>query len=405
MKILIINKFLHPNGGSETYIFALGKALRELGHEVQYFGMEHPERIVGNNAESYTANMDFHSHGAKRLLYPFRIIYSREARIKLRKVLLDFQPEVVHLNNFNFQLTPSIIYEVRAFEKKQKYRTKLIYTAHDCQLLCPNHLLRQYIAGENCTRCVNGNPFNCTKYKCIHGSFAKSLLGSLEATLYRFLKTYRLLDVIVCPSRFMKEQLDSHPILAKKTVVLQNFVDIGTDAIHSPVNGLPAETYVLYFGRYSPEKGLATLLKAAKDLPDIPFVFAGSGPLEAEVNALPNGTNKGFLYGGELTDTVNKAQFAVFPSECYENCPLSVMEALALGTPVIAAAMGGVPELVQAGVNGELFESGNADELREKIRALWNDADRIQAYKAACGETHFMTANEYCERLLGLLEQ
>jgi glycosyltransferase involved in cell wall biosynthesis len=218
--------------------------------------------------------------------------------------------------------------------------------------------------------------------------------------------------MIVCPSRFMKEQLDSQPILRKKTVFLQNFVDIEARAtiytggaspspttyiapVGADVHIRPPEApYVLYFGRYSPEKGLATLLKVAKSLPDIPFVFAGSGPLEAQVNALPNGTNKGFLHGEVLTDTVNRAKFVVFPSEWYENCPLSVMEALALGTPVLAADSGGTPDLIEAGVNGELFTSGNARELRDKIRQLWDSPAKERV------TTTFMSTTEYCQKLV-----
>ena len=113
MKILIVNKFLYPNGGSETYIFEIGKQLQKMGHEVQYFGMEHEGRVVGNHAESYTSNMDFHTGKLAKLLYPFKIIYSSEARKKIRQVLKDFKPDVIHLNNFNFQLTPSIILEIQ----------------------------------------------------------------------------------------------------------------------------------------------------------------------------------------------------------------------------------------------------------------------------------------------------
>ena len=118
MKILMVNKFLYPNGGSETYIFKLGQRLRELGHEVQYFGMEHKDRIVGNRVEAYTSNMDFHgSSKLEKLTYPIKTIYSVEARKKIRLVLEDFQPDVCHLNNFNYQLTPSIILEIRKWEK------------------------------------------------------------------------------------------------------------------------------------------------------------------------------------------------------------------------------------------------------------------------------------------------
>ena len=97
MKILIVNKFLYPNGGSETYIFEIGRQLTKMGHEVQYFGMEHEGRIVGNHAESYTRDMNFHGSGPDKILYPFRIIYSGEARKKIRIVLNDFKPDVVQI--------------------------------------------------------------------------------------------------------------------------------------------------------------------------------------------------------------------------------------------------------------------------------------------------------------------
>ena len=105
MRVLIINKFLYPNGGSETYIFKLGEALEQHGHEVQYFGMEHEGRCVGNRVNAYTSDMDFHG-GSKlsKLTYPIKTIYSKEARVQLRKVLDDFKPDVCHLNNFNYQL-------------------------------------------------------------------------------------------------------------------------------------------------------------------------------------------------------------------------------------------------------------------------------------------------------------
>ena len=105
MRVLIINKFLYPNGGSETYIFKLGEALEQHGHEVQYFGMEHEGCCVGNRVNAYTSDMDFHG-GSKlsKLTYPIKTIYSKEARVQLRKVLDDFQPDVCHLNNFNYVL-------------------------------------------------------------------------------------------------------------------------------------------------------------------------------------------------------------------------------------------------------------------------------------------------------------
>ena len=396
MKILIVNKFLHPNGGSETYIFRLGQQLEKMGHEVQYFGMEHEGRIVGNRAEIYTTDMDFHTDKLTKILYPFKIIYSVEAGKKIRRVLEDFHPDVVHLNNFNFQLTPSILYETDRYRRASKRKVRIVFTAHDSQLVCPNHLMQQFINRERCTRCIEGSPWNCAKYRCIHGSFVKSLIGSMEAFLYRSLKTYRLIDTAVCPSRFLKEKMDTCPGLRGKTVVMHNFVEteMGGGAEKSK------EPFVLYFGRYSREKGIDTLLKVCEKLPNIPFVFAGAGELEDQVNRMKNIVNKGFLRGRELADLIGSASFSVFPSECNENCPFAVMESLLYGTPVIGADIGGVSELIEDGRTGLLFESGDEEQLRSRIRLLWNDREKLNLLQKECGETEFDSVESYCEKLM-----
>ena len=396
MKILIVNKFLYPNGGSETYIFRIGEQLEKMGHEVQYFGMEHERRIVGNHVECYTTNMDFHTGKLSRILYPFKIIYSREARQKIGRVLYDFEPDAVHLNNFNFQLTPSILYAIDEYRRKTGRKVKVVFTAHDSQLVCPNHLMQQYISQERCTRCIGGSPWNCAKYKCIHGSFSKSLIGSIETWIYRKLKTYRLIDVAICPSKFMKDKLDTCPQLQGKTVVMHNFVE----STNTVKKALATEPYVLYFGRYSEEKGISTLLRVCKELPSIRFVFAGNGPLEKEVQKTDNIVNKGFLTGKNLVELIQNAVFSVFPSECNENCPFSVMESLMYGTPVIGANIGGVSELIKEGVNGYLFESGNKKELLDKINNLWNKPEELDRLAEGCREIRFDTIDQYCEKLL-----
>lgn len=90
MKVLIVNKFLHPNGGSETYIFEVGKQLQKMGHQVEYFGMEHEGRVVSNRLDCYTGNMDFHTGKLQKLLYPFRFSIRQRLQKKIRKVLDEF---------------------------------------------------------------------------------------------------------------------------------------------------------------------------------------------------------------------------------------------------------------------------------------------------------------------------
>ena len=392
MKILLINKFLHLNGGSETYIQTLGRCLEEHGHEVQYFGMEHPERILGNRVGAYTAQMDF--HGRAKLAYAVKTIYSREARGKLRLVLEDFQPDVCHLNNFHYQLTPSILPEIRRWQRQRGKRCGIVMTAHDYQLVCPNHMCHDIGSGEPCEKCLGGSFLGCIRGRCIHGSLAKSVIAALEAVFWNSLGIYRRIDTVICCSRFLKEKLDTNPILAERTVVMHNFIpDISQKTSEK-------RDYVLYFGRYSQEKGIDLMLEAAAALPQIPFVLAGSGPMEACLSSLPNIRNVGFQTGEALEKWIREARFTVYPSRWQENCPLSVMESIAMGTPVLAADSGGIPELVQEGITGELFERGNAVQLRQKLLSLWSDPEKLAKYTQNCRNTGFPTEKQYYDQLL-----
>lgn len=391
VKILMVNKFLYPNGGSETYIFKLGEYLQSQGHEVQYFGMEHEGRIVGNQVGAYTSNMDFHG-GSKvaKLAYPIKTIYSSEARKKIRLVLDDFQPDVVHLNNFNYQLTPSVILEIRKWEKQTGHSCKIIYTAHDYQLVCPNHMCHDPNTHENCEKCLGGHFLNCAKGKCIHGSFAKSVIGTLEAYFWNWMGIYRQLDAVICCSRFMKTKLDTNPVFAGKTVVMHNFVD------RVDRKETEKKDYVLYFGRFSQEKGIATLIQAAKELPEIPFVFAGSGPMEGKLAGIANVRNVGFQSGAALEKLIREARFTVYPSEWYENCPFSVMESQMYGTPVLGADIGGIPELIQPGKTGELFESGSVMGLKQGIAQMYRKSG-TGFY--SLNKTGFWLVDEYAKAL------
>lgn len=395
MKILMVNKFLYPNGGSETYMFTLGEQLTKMGHEVQYFGMEHEGRVVGNRVNAYTSDMNFHG-GSKlaKLTYPLKTIYSGEARKKLRLVLEDFQPDVVHLNNFNYQLTPSVILEVEAWRKQTGRSCRMIYTAHDYQLVCPNHMLYRPEEGRTCEACIGGHYESCMKHRCIHGSRARSALGMLEAKYWNGRNTYALIDRIICCSAFMKEKLDTNLGFRDKTVTLHNFV---ADDLPQAREKRP---YVLYFGRFAAEKGIDMLLAACRELTEVQFVFAGSGSMEGELAGAPNVKYVGFQQGDALKKLIAEARFTVYPSVWYENCPLSVMESIASGTPVIGARIGGIPELIEDGKTGLLFESGNVQELTKQIRRLWDDAALRASCEAACRAQHFDTAEEYARKLL-----
>lgn len=395
MRILMINKFLYPNGGSETYIFKLGNYLKEQGHEVQYFGMEHEGRCVGNAMNAYTSDMDFHG-GSKiaKLTYPFKTIYSREARSKIRKVLDDFKPDVCHLNNFNYQLTPSIILEIRKWSKQINKKCKIIFTAHDYQLVCPNHMCNNPNTHENCEKCFGGNFLNCVKGKCIHGSTAKSAIGTMEAIFWKFNGVYKYIDTIICCSEFLKKKMDSNPLFKDKTIVLHNFVD------KVEWENIKKKDYILYFGRFSREKGISTLIEACKELPNVQFIFAGTGPLEEVINGIPNIKNVGFQREEALEKLIREAQFSVYPSEWYENCPFSVMESQMYGTPVLGSNIGGIPELIEVGKTGNLFKSADKNDLKNKISELWDNKEKVKVYSQNCRNISFDTIDEYGKKLM-----
>lgn len=393
MKILLINKFLYPKGGAETYVFKLGDILKANGHSVEYFGLENPKNIVGNSAGALVSDMDFGAGIMKNLTSPFRLIYSSEARKKLRKVLYDFNPDVVHLNNIQFHLTPSIILETEKYRKKTGKNVKIIYTAHDYQLICPSHGLFDTDI-RVCEKCLGGNFTHCFKTKCVKNSRAKSFLAMLDAYFWKHSKAYEFIDTIICPSYFLKNKLDLQKRFSDKTIALHNFIEP-----QEPQN-IDKENYVLEFGHLSRDKGTLTLLEAAKRMPDTRFLFAGYGQAEAEIAKVSNAKYVGFKTGDDLKNLISKALCSVYPSEWYENCPFSVIESQNFKTPVIGSRMGGIPELIREGETGLLFEAGNADDLYDKLKYLLETPNKLQEMTDACAYIAFETPDSYYNKLI-----
>lgn len=397
MRILLVNKFLYPKGGAETYIFKLGATLKQHGHTVEYFGLSNEKNIVTNSADSCVSDMDFKKGTLKNLKAPFRIIYSTEARRKIRKVLNTFNPDIVHLNNIQFHLTPSIILEAENYRKKKKSYLKIIYTAHDYQLICPSHGL--FDSDINiCEKCLDGNYFHCLKTKCMKNSRAKSFLAMVDAYFWKHSKAYEYIDKIICPSEFLKSKLDTQQRFSARTVALHNFFDVES------MPKAEKENYILEFGHLSKDKGTLTLLEAAKNFPEIKFVFAGYGEAEENIKSTPNAEYVGFKTGEELKELIAKAKLSVCPSEIYENCPFSVIESQMYGTPVIGSRMGGIPELINEGKTGLLFEAGNSLDLTEKIKQIINDRT-LDEFTRNCKDASFETSDTYYDKLMEIYKE
>ena len=161
----------------------------------------------------------------------------------------------------------------------------------------------------------------------------------------------------------------------------------------------------MYFGRFSEEKGIKTLISVCKNLPKVQFVFAGTGPLEEEIKGIQNIQNVGFQKGAALEKLIREARFSVYPSEWYENCPFSVMESQMYGTPVLGARIGGIPELITVGKTGELFESGNSKELKAQIQKLWSNRQLTETYSRNCKDIAFDTLEQYYGKLMKIYQQ
>ncbi len=393
MKILLVNKFLYPKGGSETYLLKLGETLERFGHEVQYFGLENENNTVSNSAGAYVTDMDFGTGIKSNLLAPLRIIYSHEAARKITRILEDFEPDAVHLNNIQFHLTPSIIIAIERFRKKTGKRVQIVYTAHDYQLICPSHGL--FDSDINiCEKCLGGNYTHCFRTKCMKNSRMKSLLATMDAYYWKKSRAYSFIDTIICPSNFLKSKLDTQPRFKNKTVAIHNFIE--EKAENAPRVG----DYVLEFGHLSRDKGTNTLLEVARRMPETRFVFAGYGKAVEDMKNVPNAEYVGFKTGDELKALIAGAAVSVCPSEMYENCPYTVMESQLLGTPAIGARIGGIPELIETGKTGELFEPANADDLEGKLRLILENPEILKQYTQSCAETRFETPESYYRKLM-----
>ena len=394
----MVNKFLYPRGGSESYMLYLGEHLKKLGHEIEYFGMYDENNTVGNSIGKYTQNMDFHSKGLARFLYPFKIIYSREAKKKIMQVIDDFKPDIVHMNNINFQLTPSIIYGIK------KKGVKLVQTVHDYQMICPNHLLYNFDKNTPCEKCVKGSHINCIKNKCIHNSTVKSILGVIEAKLYSLLKTYKKVDLFVCPSNFLENKLLSAKGYYKgKTKTIHNFIDkekfSNTDR--------KEDSYIVFIGRLSKEKGIEYIAKTAKLLGEYTFVIAGSGPDEGMLKGIDNIKLAGFVTGNDLTELMGNAMLLLLPSVCYENCPLSILEAHSMGVPVVTMNSGGMAELVKDGVTGTLVNEPTPECIALKIKETIENEDYYKTIRENCKKErdNILSVESYCDILVGEYEK
>lgn len=366
MKVLLVNKFHYRKGGSETYYFTLAEALKKRGHEVVFFAMKDADKNLPCEQEKYFVSNASVSGGIQsKLNMVLHLTYSKEAYQNMKRLLREEKPDLVILNLVHKQITLSIVDAIREYDPK----LPIFWTMHDLITVCPSYSMRDG-HGNICEKCLQGNFQPCVDNRCIKGSRLMSMLSKYEAEFIRRRKWYDQIDLYICPSEFYRKKLTEGKFTSRPIITLRNPLPLETVYKASRENA----GYVLYFGRLSPEKGVKTLLEAAK-LSGCRLVILGTGPMEVELKTLAQGSAniafKGFQTGKALTDFVKQSCCVVLPSECYENGPYSAMEAMALGKPLIVSDNGGLPELVENGINGYVYSAAQgAQALAACIRKM-----------------------------------
>ncbi len=373
MRILQIHKFFYPHAGSETALFNTRELLTSHGHEVIDFAMEHPDNAASPYAEYFTPRRDYTD---RRRSLPSRArdalssVYSVGARLKLRKLLEDFPPDVAHMHVIYHQLTLSIVDELA------RQGIPSILTMHDYKIGCPAYVL--YRDGAPCDLCIAGPVENVLVHRCIKDSVAGSALAATEARVARVRGSYRKVDAHIAPSAFAGRVAVASGVDPHTVHVVPNF--LSADELTDPVAALEDEPRFFFAGRLEEIKGIRDMLDVyATDCHGVgTLVLAGAGgELESEVvTAAQRSRNVeylGRLSRAEVLVQLRRSRAFLMPSRWHENNPMSLLEARAVGVPVICTDMGGLPEMVEDGVDGLVVPSGQPLALSDAIRQLAAD--------------------------------
>ncbi|MCA6124949.1 glycosyltransferase family 4 protein [Bradyrhizobium sp. WSM 1704] len=363
-RLLAINNYFYRRGGAESVFLDQIDLFAAAGWDVVPFAMEHPDNLPSPWSEYFVSEIEYGRAGGPitKARQAAKIIFSLEARRKIRALIGRVPPSVAHAHNVYHHISPSI------FDVLKGEGVPVVMTAHDLKLACPAYKMLN--RGRVCERCFGGRIHNVLLHRCVKDSAMVSGLVFLETLVHRTLGLYRdTLDCLVTPSRFYRDKLVEWGWDASRIAYIPNFIDADqfTPWCHEG-------DYFVYAGRLAPEKGLGTLLRAAA-LSRQRLVLAGTGPEEPALRHLAfelgaDVTFTGHLDKPELKRVIGESRALVLPSEWYENAPISVLEAYALGRPVIGTRIGGIPELVVPNKTGALVAPGNVAMLAEALSGM-----------------------------------
>lgn len=370
MKILQINKFYHQkgkSGGTGRYLLSLIDLLKNHNHQIQIFAMKDKNCLPSIYSPYFIEEQDFSCPklNFKTITGVTKFIYSFEAKKKIEELIKNEKPDIAHLHNIYHHITPSVLSILK------KYRIPTVQTLHDFHLISPNYNLYSEKSGVH-EECSHGKYWKAVIHKCIKNSRSAGALSAAKMYFEKITKIYtKNIGVFISPSQFLMNKYIENGFPSEKIVFLRPFINLKK---YKPK--FSSGNYVLYFGRIHSQKGVRLLLEAASQLPNIHFKIVGAGKEKesliglVEEKKLRNTEIIGRQYGNVLKNTIRNAAFIIVPSLSYENAPFAVLEAFALGKPVIASNLGGLPELIKDKSTGLLFNAGDANDLKEKILSL-----------------------------------
>ncbi len=381
-RVLVVNKFYYPRGGDCVCAMELERLLSDQGHSTAVFAMDFPENTVTQWSKYFAKEVQFGGGVANLFRALLRTLGYGDICTSFNRILDDFKPDVVHLNNIHSYLSP------RLAQLAHKRGIKVVWTLHDYKLICPSYsCLRN---GTPCEKCFNNKTW-VIKSRCMKDSLGASVIAWLEAVQWNRKVLEANTDFFICPSEFMKSKMLAGGFDKSKLVVNCNFVDSNKIDFHTlPVS--EREDYCCYVGRLSEEKGVKSLFEVAAQLP-CKLKIAGDGPLMPS-EPIKNIEFMGRLNSAEVKRLMSNAKFSIIPSVCYENNPLSVIESLCMGTPVIGANIGGIPELIDEGQSGLFYKSGDSTSLVQAVADAYHhewDYNKIaqKARTRFSAETHY----------------
>ena len=397
MRVLMINAFHYLRGGVERTYFDESRWLEAAGHEVIHFAIQDARNLPSATAGHFAPAAEF-GEGAPsgRLLSQLsRVLWSKPAARAMEGLLAESRPEIAHVHAPSRYLTPSVL---RPLERAG---VPVVMTLHDYKPWCTNRVL--FAKGRPCERCRGGHHWRALATGCVQDSRAKSAVAMMEAYAHAAVGAYRSVRRWIAPSRFVLEKAVELGVDRDHLRLLSHGVE--PDASAAEV-GEPLEPYVFFSGRTSLEKGVRSLPELAMRLAPTPVLVAGEGPLDgwlaAETRSAPNLRLLGHLDGATLAPLRAAASVVVVPSLFYETYCYAAAEALLDRRPVVASAIGAIPELVEHEVTGLLVPPGDADALGEAVERALIDAAAVRWGEA--GRERVATKGDPRRHLEGLVE-